>query len=44
MGSTEIPRVLSGLGICVLSTSEGIMTGAEARKKTLGGEVLCYVW
>jgi len=44
VGSTEVPRVLSGLGICVLSTSEGIMTGAEARKKNLGGEVLCYVW
>ena len=44
VGSTEVPRVLSGLGICVLSTSEGIMTGAEARKKNLGREVLCYVW
>lgn len=44
VGATEVPRVLSGLGICVLSTSEGIMTGAEARKKNLGGEVLCYVW
>jgi small subunit ribosomal protein S8 len=44
VGATDIPRVLSGLGICVLSTPEGIMTGAEARKKNLGGEVLCYVW
>jgi small subunit ribosomal protein S8 len=41
---TEIPRVLGGLGIAVLSTSRGIMTGSQARKLNLGGEVLCYVW
>ena len=41
---TEIPRVLGGLGIVILSTSHGIMTGAQARKQNLGGEVLCYVW
>ncbi len=41
---TEIPRVLGGLGIAVLSTSHGIMTGSQARKLNLGGEVLCYVW
>ena len=41
---TEIPRVLGGLGIAVLSTSRGIMTGPQARKMNLGGEVLCYVW
>jgi small subunit ribosomal protein S8 len=41
---TEIPRVLGGLGLAILSTSRGIMTGAEARKLNLGGEVLCYVW
>jgi len=41
---SEIPRVLGGLGIAVLSTSQGIMTGRNARKKNIGGEVLCYVW
>ncbi|MDP9250530.1 MAG: 30S ribosomal protein S8 [Chloroflexota bacterium] len=41
---TEIPRVLGGLGLVVLSTSRGVMTGQQARKLNLGGEVLCYVW
>ena len=41
---TEIPRVLGGLGLAILSTSRGIMTGPQARKMNLGGEVLCYVW
>ena len=41
---TEIPRVLGGLGIVIVSTSQGIMTGAQARKAELGGEVLAYVW
>jgi small subunit ribosomal protein S8 len=41
---TEIPRVLGGLGLAILSTSHGIMTGNDARKQSLGGEVLCYVW
>ena len=41
---TEIPRVLGGLGLTILSTSQGIMTGSQARKLNLGGEVLCYVW
>jgi small subunit ribosomal protein S8 len=41
---TEIPRVLGGLGLAILSTSHGIMTGSKARKLNLGGEVLCYVW
>ena len=40
----DIPRVLGGLGIAVLSTSEGLMTGRAARKKNIGGEVLCHVW
>jgi small subunit ribosomal protein S8 len=40
----EIPRVYGGLGIAILSTSKGIMTGQEAWKRHLGGEVLCYVW
>jgi len=40
----QLPRVLGGLGIAVISTSHGIMTDKEARKKQLGGEVVCYVW
>ena len=40
----EIPKVLGGLGIAVLSTSHGVITGKEARNKGVGGEVLCYVW
>jgi small subunit ribosomal protein S8 len=41
---TEIPRVLGGLGVVIVSTSQGIMTGTEARKGQLGGEILAYVW
>ncbi len=44
VGSTEIPRVLGGMGIAILSTSSGIMTGHEARRKKVGGELLAYVW
>jgi small subunit ribosomal protein S8 len=44
VGSTEIPRVRGGLGVALLSTPEGIMTDVQARKKNLGGELLCYVW
>nr|YP_009867217.1 ribosomal protein S8 [Amblystegium serpens]QKG04399.1 ribosomal protein S8 [Amblystegium serpens] len=40
----EIPKVLSGMGIVILSTSQGIMTDREAREKQIGGEILCYVW
>ena len=40
----EIPKVLGGLGIAVISTSKGIMTDKQARKEGVGGEVLCYVW
>lgn len=40
----EIPTVLNGLGISIVSTSKGIMTGKEAKKENLGGEVLAYVW
>ena len=40
----EIPRVYGGLGITILSTSKGIMTGQEAWRQHLGGEILCYVW
>jgi small subunit ribosomal protein S8 len=41
---TEIPRVLGGLGLVIVSTSQGIMTGTDARKGQLGGEILAYVW
>jgi small subunit ribosomal protein S8 len=44
VGSTDIPRVRGGLGVALLSTSEGLMTGNQARKKNLGGELLCYIW
>lgn len=40
----SIPKVLGGLGIAIISTSHGVMTDSEARKKGIGGEVLCYVW
>ena len=40
----EIPKVLGGLGIAIISTSKGIVTDKEARKLGLGGEVICYVW
>lgn len=43
-GAGEIPRVLGGLGVAVVSTSKGVMTDREARKQKIGGEVLCYVW
>ena len=44
VGHDELPRVLNGLGIAVLSTSQGLMTDKEARYKKIGGEVLCYVY
>ena len=40
----KLPRVLGGLGVAVLSTSQGLMTDREARKRNVGGEVLCFVW
>lgn len=40
----ELPRVLGGLGIAIVSTSQGLMTDRQARVKNLGGEVICYVW
>lgn len=42
--STEVPRVLGGLGVAVLSTNRGLMTDREARRRRVGGEVLAYVW
>lgn len=44
VGATEIPRVRGGLGVAVVSTSEGLLTDTEARKRNIGGELLCYVW
>ncbi|RMG46109.1 MAG: 30S ribosomal protein S8 [Acidobacteria bacterium] len=44
VGAEEIPYVLQGLGICILTTSQGIMTGREARRRHIGGEVLCYIY
>ena len=43
-GRTEIPWVLSGIGVAILSTPKGIMTGQKARRMGVGGEVLCYIW
>lgn len=44
VGVDEVPRVLGGLGISILSTPQGVMTGAKARKANVGGELLAYVW
>ena len=44
VGATEIPRVRGGLGVAVVSTPEGVMTGTQARKKNIGGELLFNVW
>jgi len=44
VGATEIPRVRGGLGTAILSTSQGLMTGVQARKSNIGGELLCYIW
>jgi small subunit ribosomal protein S8 len=44
VGATEIPRVRGGLGVAVLSTSEGLLTDLQARKRKIGGELICYVW
>jgi len=44
VGASEIPRVLGGMGISILSTPRGIVTGREAKKQNIGGELLAYVW
>ncbi len=44
VGAADLPRVLNGLGIAILSTSQGVITDKEAREKNIGGEVLCYVY
>ncbi len=42
--SDELPKVLNGLGVAVVSTSQGLLTDKEARKQAIGGEVVCYIW
>jgi small subunit ribosomal protein S8 len=44
VGKEEIPRVRNNIGLAIISTSQGLMTGARARKLGIGGEVLCYIW
>jgi small subunit ribosomal protein S8 len=44
VGATEIPRVLNGMGIAIVSTPKGVMTGTEARKQNVGGELVCFIW
>jgi small subunit ribosomal protein S8 len=44
VGATDIPRVRGGLGVAIVSTSQGLMSGWQARKNNLGGELLCYIW
>lgn len=44
VGKEEIPRLLGGLGVVIMSTPQGIMTGKQAKKQRVGGEVVCYVW
>jgi len=44
VGKDEIPRIRGGIGVAILSTNQGIMSGKQARKRGVGGEVLCYVW
>ena len=44
VNADEVPRVLGGIGIAILSTSKGVITDTEARKQNIGGEILCYIW
>ena len=44
VGASEIPRVLNGMGIAIVSTPKGVMSGLEAKKQNLGGELICFVW
>src|SRR5258706_11606348 len=44
VGAQKMPRVRSGLGVALVSTSQGVMTGLDARKNNIGGELLCYIW
>ena len=42
-GASDIPKIINGLGICIVSTSKGLMTGKQARRENIGGELLCYI-
>lgn len=44
VGAQEIPRVLGGMGVAIVSTPKGVMTGYDAQKQNLGGELICFVW
>lgn len=44
VGATEIPRVRNGMGTAIVSTSRGLVSGGEARRQNIGGELLCYIW
>jgi len=44
VGATEIPRVLNGMGIAIVSTPKGVMTGTDAKKENVGGELVCFIW
>ncbi|MEK9861756.1 MAG: 30S ribosomal protein S8 [Verrucomicrobiota bacterium] len=44
VGAADIPKVLGGMGIAIVSTSHGLMTGTQARRNNVGGELLCYIW
>ena len=44
VGATEIPRVLNGMGISIVSTPKGVMTGTDAKKENVGGELVCFIW
>jgi small subunit ribosomal protein S8 len=44
VNSKEIPQVLGGMGVSILSTSRGLMTGTQARRENVGGELVCYIW
>jgi len=44
VGKNDVPKVLNGLGVAIISTSSGVITDKQARKAGIGGEVLCYVW
>jgi len=44
VGAGDVPRVLGGMGVAVLSTPKGVLTGLEAKKQNVGGELICYVW
>ena len=43
-GSSEVPRIINGLGVCIVSTSRGVLTDKQAREMNVGGELLCYIY